>query len=481
MTKPDLTTREVTAMHTAARLRFQRYFLGRALSRKGVKHTVSTDLANVLKAVRYAKHAQAFDLCVRGALKVSGHVERHGRYSQGQEIYAYALTSLTPGHNDRAEVRLAFLLARTYVMQGQFAKATQFFRRSARVAARAGLAPALLIAKGGLASCLHQLGRTDQALQLLNGPHEKAAGQKALVQVYTTLSAIHFSRGDLPNTEAALDRGIELAKKYGSASSQTGLLATRSAVYIYTGRSEAAQKTLYEALRISREAGDVEHIALAHLNLGNVFASLGQMQYAFEQLEQSHQTALRHGQQSIACAALNGLGVCVQSIDPKDGSTRALQYWEDALKIADELGLLERQVMLVSNLASGAIATGNLDKALRLLKRARVLTRRYTGQWERASLQFEWGNYWLARGNTSAASAAFRRAQKAAGTFIEIVLDARLGIARVMLAQGRETDALHLAHQLLDEAQQTHPGKAIELANWVARPFITQSLPLPSG
>jgi DNA-binding SARP family transcriptional activator len=217
---------------------------------------------------------------------------------------------------------------------------------------------AALWLRGDLDGCQ---SRATEAAEMANacGDHGAAAA------AHTALAMAAAMAGDRRANDAHYLVALDHAEQAGDALQIIRIRANRGSRYLEEGRYEDALRELEVALRLSERAGFGSLRALALLNRGEALYRLGRLEEAQRDLLAARAAYEANGSRMVSYA-LAGLGD-VHAV--RGESVLARTSYEEALRIADEVGDIQGVVPALSGLA-GLLATTDPDEARRLAERA---------------------------------------------------------------------------------------------------------------
>lgn len=220
------------------------------------------------------------------------------------------------------------------------------------------------------AYCLLKLGRLDEA---------RAVAQAALAFAPSSLDPVERCKGLLVSGAAALESGNLLAGRADalavlacmgdeSESLEAGVARNLlGSICFRAGESDIARDHYEKGLEIFRKLGDLENLARAYLNLGNLHKNRSDWERAGEQYSLAYYLGLTRGDSGVVAGAAQNLGIVLS----KTGRTReARTYLDRGLRLAIEIGDPVR-------LLRARLALARLDRSELYTARARALLATY--------------------------------------------------------------------------------------------------------
>ena len=278
-----------------------------------------------------------------------------GQYDAALQRYKESLQIYRELGNVNGEALCANNIGKVYFMKAQYEDALTYYERALELREKSKVPGEIAMALRNLGDSSAQMGRYEaaftyyhRALELYRGTGNKREAAMASYSMAGIFAIQGRFRAALDSTEEALKTLRELADRstylanvlngYGNALSQIG-------------RGEEAQKTLQEALKLSRELQSKDLTAQALIFQGDDFFYRGDFkpaQAAYEQaLQTASQTANRNrillckvnlakvaskqGRPQAALSSLRGLAQQADAVGEKSLSTECAIYSAEAL------------------------------------------------------------------------------------------------------------------------------------------------------
>jgi DNA-binding SARP family transcriptional activator len=194
--------------------------------------------------------------------------------------------------------------------------------------------------------------------------------------------------------EQSLSIRHELSDEKGEAQSANNLADALE----FLGRYEQALETMYRALELSRQGGDVYAEVVALTNLGSVLLKLHRTDEAIECLQQVRRNDIAIEHLDILGYAMASLGRCYLSQGREEEALESLREAVDSHRAA---GSLHRQAVVLRELAVAQAGTGQAEQARESLARAiaifeelgdAVMADQVRTEHSDISLNFQWAN-----------------------------------------------------------------------------------------
>jgi LuxR family maltose regulon positive regulatory protein len=282
------------------------------------------------------------------------------------------------------------------------------------------------------------------------------------VAVFRALIAVY--QGDSGRSVEWAQRALELLPE-DSLFLKSLVVGLLSLNYMYSGDFEAARQALYEAARVSREAGNLLNTVLATCHLAEVSIVEGRLHEARAFYDQALELAV-DGQgrpRPIAGMALMGLGALLQEWNDLEGAARRLEEGIQLTKQWGEAGAIQGYLYL----ALVRQAQGDRAGAHEAVQVARQVSVSFDAmEMDDILVDIVQARLWVTQGNIEAASRwadqrgfdtdeGFDELKKQAGerslSFLRAVETITLAVVRI--AQGRPDEALEILEPMIKMAE----------------------------
>lgn len=352
---------------------------------------------------------------------------------QSQDLALQALNLAGPLGYGTGEARARMLRGYGHYYLSEYQEALAQFGQSEALAARLGEVVTQARAVNGQAITLVTLGQYGAGMDRhLHGLQLGQASGDRVAQA-RTLNNIGNLYLDLRDYESALayhQDSLALAREIGhdlmvSSASINAALDTH-----YLGRFEAALALNRETLRRAQAQGYRQHEFLLRANMAANLLGLGRPGEALEQAQQAARGSQALGDRENLCDALVLRGQALLALG--DGTARAAL--EQAVTLADELGVIFRQIEAHQALSNLLETEGDVAGALR--------SARVTAELERQALTE------LLQRRTQVTATQMKLEQLAHRAEQERVRSAQLSSANVALQEAQA----RLAHQARHDA-----------------------------
>ena len=169
-----------------------------------------------------------------------------------------------------------------------------------------------------------------------------------------------------------LDLALAAAKKNNDPDTQARMLNNIGGVYQSLGEMEYALGYYEQALPLFRQAGDRSGEATTLNNIGGIFKSLGKMEYALGYYGQALPLFRLVWDRSGEAITLNNIGAFYQRLGEME---KALGYYEQALPLFRLVGDRSGEATTLSNIGEVYRSLGEMEKALGYYEQALPLSR----------------------------------------------------------------------------------------------------------
>jgi tetratricopeptide (TPR) repeat protein len=184
--------------------------------------------------------------------------------------------------------------------------------------------------------------------------------------------ALH--QGDFPRALPVLERGLALAQEAHFRLLVPFVASALGAAYALAGRIAEALPLLEQAVEQAMAIRFMHYHALRVVWLGEAYLRAGRLDEAYTQAQHALEFSRAHQERSHEAYALRLLGEVIAHRDPPQG-TQAAAYYQQALALAEELGMRPLQAhchlglgTLYCQLGQVAEATTTLSTALALYR-----------------------------------------------------------------------------------------------------------------
>jgi class 3 adenylate cyclase/tetratricopeptide (TPR) repeat protein len=294
------------------------------------------------------------------------------------------------------------------------------------------------------------LGRVDEAIEVWSDCLDWHRGQEDLERVADLHRKIGAGLSHKGERKAAIEhyqKGINLLKDGRPRLELVRLYEEAAWLYLHTGDNMLAIYASEKALRLAERLGETRAASRAHGIFGRVFGRIGDTERARQNLERAVELA-RGSDHNETILALSALGRHLE-ISEAD-VTGAGQAFEEALALAQEVGVLPAQVELHASLAQLAVYGADWERVERSTEASAELAER-EGLVGKLSLPYALrGLLRWREGRVDEATALFQRAHDLAEQvgWSELAFQALFGLATAQ----RDAGDLDAAASALDRA-----------------------------
>jgi adenylate cyclase len=210
-----------------------------------------------------------------------------------------------------------------------------------------------------------RLGRVDEAIGVWTECLEWHRGQEDLERVADLHRKIGAALSHKGERKAAIEhyqKGINLLKDGPPRIELVRLYEEAAWLYLHTGDNMLAIYASEKALRLAERLGETRAASRAHGIFGRVFGRIGDTEKARQNLERAVELA-RGSDRSETILALSALGRHLEVSEAKVAAAR--EAYEEALALAEEMGVLPAQVELHASLAQLAVYSADWEQVKR--------------------------------------------------------------------------------------------------------------------
>ena len=280
---------------------------------------------------------------------------------------------------DRAlQAQASHTLGQAYYAIGDFGRAAELLRRNVEAADRESGTPRTDVriqSQAWLARTLGALGafaegrrHGEEALRLAT---LEGRGATPIV-VHAFLSQLYLAQGDLEHAIRVCDQGLALSRASGNRNMLPMIVAGLGYAYALQGRLAEGRALLEEAVSEGISTGARRAVHWAWLSEGCRLAGHGEE--AWQHARQALDLARQQKDRGDEALALHQLGVVHAHADPPD-VVQAEAYYQQALALAEELGMRPLQAHCHHGLGMLYATTGQREQARAALSTAIAMYR----------------------------------------------------------------------------------------------------------
>jgi tetratricopeptide (TPR) repeat protein len=315
------------------------------------------------------------------ALARIGQVHRQaGDNDSALSVGREALALATGFGNGAAQVQAAYFLGQTYYDVGDFSQAAELQRWNVEVADRESGTPSTYLrsqTRARLARTLGTLGvfaegqhHGEEALRLAT----LVGRGQPLLQAYAYLGSLYLTQGNLEHAIQMLEKSLALCRTSGNRIDVQVIAASLGFAYALQGRLAEGRALLEEAVSESIRTGALRVNAYRVAWLSEVCRLAGRGEEAWQHARWALDHARQLKERGNEAIALHQLGVVQAHADPLD-ATQAEAYYQQALALAEELGMRPLQAHCHLGLGMLYATTGQHGQARAALSAAIELYR----------------------------------------------------------------------------------------------------------
>jgi class 3 adenylate cyclase/predicted ATPase len=301
-----------------------------------------------------------------------------------------------------------------------------------------------------------RLGRVDEAIGVWLECLEWHRGQEDLERVADLHRKIGSALSHKGERKAAIEhyqKGINLLKDGPPRIELVRLYEEAAWLYLHTGDNMLAIYASEKALRLAERLGETRAASRAHGIFGRVFGRIGDTEKARQNLERAVELA-RGSDRGETILALSALGRHLEVSEAKVGLAR--DAYEEALALAEEMGVLPAQVELHASLAQLAAYAADWDQVERSTEASAELAER-EGLVGKLCLPYALrGLLRWREGDIGAATVLFHRAHELAEQvgWSELAFQALFGLSTALRDSGDLAGATAALDRALDVCER---------------------------
>jgi tetratricopeptide (TPR) repeat protein len=266
------------------------------------------------------------------------------------------------------QAQAAFHLGQTYHTIGDFGRAVALLRQSVEAVDQESGTPRIDVgvqSQAFLAQTLSALGAFaegrrsgEEALRLarLEGREDM------LILAHSWLGRLYLTQGDLEHAIRVLEPGLARCRASGNRTQLRPIAASLGYAYALQERLAEGRVLLEEAISESIRTGGLLALAYRVAWLSEVCRLAGRGEEAWQHARQALDLARQQKARGDEALALHQLGVVQAHTDPAD-TTQAEVHYQQALALAEELGMRPLQAHCHRGLGTLYAATGQREQA----------------------------------------------------------------------------------------------------------------------
>lgn len=398
-----------------------------------------------------------------------------GRGEQAVALLDEALRTANEARELWMVARLEQDLARIHFQSSEYSAALEAHQRAADLYRILDHPRGELYQLAQMGDVLQARGRYDEAVALLRGGVERAAGladRRLEALFYANLGAVFYRRGDYEESRGAFEGSLQASRDCRDARATAKAYNNLGVINFKLGRDA-------EALRCYREALDGERRLRNELSEGRILGNLGLVHYRQGRLNDCRTTigraleiftrkGCRHDEAiSLANLALTHL----ESGEIEQATSLAHR----SFKLARELDVPRTEAHALANLGLVSLELGDVARAADLLQRSLEIDLRLGSPTLEAEDRLNIGRLHLGRGEWTAAAESLRQAAELFGRLKEHHNELRaltqLAVARAENgAAGDAVELLERSRRLLDRVASPNLEALFQFClGWVSR------------
>jgi tetratricopeptide (TPR) repeat protein len=301
-----------------------------------------------------------------------------------------------------------------------------------------------------------RLGRVDEAIGVWSDSLEWHRGQEDLERVADLHRKIGAALSHKGERKAAIEhyqKGINLLKDGPPRIELVRLYEEAAWLYLHTGDNMLAIYASEKALRLAERLDETRAASRAHGIFGRVFGRIGDTEKARENLERAVELA-RGSDDHETILALSALGRQLEISEADVAGARTV--YQEALELAEQVGMLPAQVELHAWLAQLAAYSADWDQVERSTEASAALAER-EGLVGKLCLPYALrGLLRWREGRIGEAAVLFHRAHELAEQvgWSEIAFQALFGLALALRDQGDLDGAIAALDQAIEVCER---------------------------
>ena len=380
------------------------------------------------------------------ALWRSGVVElQSGRFQAALDPLSKAeyLTNSSGNQEHHAVVLLAVGIAYQFLQKNE--EALRYFGDSIAISQKLGQKRAVAAALGATGQVQVAMGKPDAGLDNMKKAvalFQTIGSTKEAGDTLIDMAAIYQNRGDNDQALKLYRDALQIERDAGDLDREAQCLDNIGYLNLAKADTESAFTYFQQGLQLGEKIGAPQRIADPLQGLGEAYTMTGQFDEALASLQRALDTWRGDGNAFGIASTQRQMGVIYgyqsrfgAAVDSIQQSVKGFQAVGDKSSVA---------AMALQNLAEALARAGRSDEASPYLDQAETLARSLQDASLIAQVEGTKGEIALYRGDLSAASTNFQLALQSAarGSDRDALVEAKLNLGRLAIAQGHGSDAL---------------------------------------
>ncbi|MBN1235455.1 MAG: AAA family ATPase [Methanotrichaceae archaeon] len=317
----------------------------------------------LLEARGHFLAAEDLDSAAAVTARISGYLQRHGYYSELIRLNQELLDK-----DKQPATGPTTWIAQGYLDQGEYRKATEWYRRALEIATDAA-------AHYGLGTALMHQEKYDQAKESLQKAADAfhAAGDlSGEAASISSLAAIDMKKNEIEAAVEKLEKIAEIMKSQGDVKGEAAALQEMARLDMGRSDYDAARPRLVKSLELLEAAGDMTSAAFAVFNLASLDMEKGDFPLAGAEFAKALPLFLDMGDRAGVAAILHSQGLIHSQAGEKE---KAMESFKAALQINQELADRPAEAGAFFQLGALAVQQDKIQEGLRLMALAAVVLR----------------------------------------------------------------------------------------------------------
>ena len=265
--------------------------------------------------------------------------QKLGRIDAARQHLNQALAFRRKGNDVLGEARTLGNLGLSYLAQGRYVKALEFYRQSQRLFSGLPAAPAhdLGTILTNISSVYAEMGQYSKALDLqrqASAIFEKAGDQAGMASSLHNIGYIYSEQLDYPAAIKAFEQAIsireQLNDRFGAAETRNNLGLTLS----HLQRHAEALSVLQGALEVLQKLNTRKQIAATYDSIGSVYARMGDYPLAFGAYQRALSIWRETNDRDSARITLGNIGSLLKQ---QGQDTLAIVFYKRSVNISEQI------------------------------------------------------------------------------------------------------------------------------------------------
>lgn len=212
---------------------------------------------------------------------------------------------------------------------------------------------------------------------------QKNAHKRGIARSFINIGLVYWNQSNYPKALEYYLNALRIAEEIKNEKMIGNIYSNLGSVYVNTGDLKKAEEYYKKALLLAENAGNKNNISIISGNMGNLYADQKEYQKALDYYLRALQIAEELNDRNKITMQFGNIGVVYkelgdkadEKIKKKEYYDLALQYYQKALKIREELGAKNLIATSLGSIGALYSQTGNYAEAEKYLLEALAINK----------------------------------------------------------------------------------------------------------